>query len=435
MEHTRTAMVPITLTGAAYRQAHAACHQAAGLWNLAVDFLHDEWHAGRFPSGYDLRAFLTHLPAAARPLHAHTTEAIAYDLADAVKTFRTNRAAGREARPPWRIKPYRPLSFTKDFGWRVTKAGRLHLSLGRGRPGLDLALPAVHDSATGEPVSPTAWGEIQLAWDRDARQWSLHIPYRTERSVATGDRVSAIDEGIINPMAVATWVDDHTIDVTIINAREARAVKRGRNKAVAALQRKVDRTPKHSPRRQRLRKALKRVKARATAILRDLDHKVSRQAATHLTDHHTGAVVVGDVRGIERGTKQERRASRHQRQRLSQWSRGRQEGYLREKTGLDLAYLNEALSTRTCPQCLQHNRPRGRNYRCRWCGFTCHRDAVGAINILQKALYGVYTRIGPDVTIRITYRRAVKRWSQRATRPARIGGNPPWSARRPASSA
>ncbi len=33
MEQSRTAIVPIRLTGAAYRQAHTACHQAAALWN------------------------------------------------------------------------------------------------------------------------------------------------------------------------------------------------------------------------------------------------------------------------------------------------------------------------------------------------------------------------------------------------------------------
>lgn len=32
-----------------------------------------------------------------------------------------------------------------------------------------------------------------------------------------GDAITAIDEGIINPMALATWLDETTIVVTIIN--------------------------------------------------------------------------------------------------------------------------------------------------------------------------------------------------------------------------
>ena len=342
MEQTRTAIVSIRLTGAAYRQAHVACHQAAALWNQAVDFLHAEWRAGRDPSRYALRAFLTGLAAADRPLHAHTTEAIAYDLHEAVQTFRRNRQEGRPVRAPWRPKQYRPLSFTKAYGWRLTPTGILALSLGRGRPRLAVPVPTVHDAATGEPVGPEHWGEIQLCWDRDARQWTLHIPYATER-VATvpGTAVTAIDEGIINPMALATWADDHTITVTVINGREARSVKRQRNKAVAELQRKLVRTAKGSRHFRRLLRAKKAVKARAAAVRRDLDHKVARQAAQHVAATATGRVVAGDVRGIERGTKKERRANRHQRQRLSQWSRGRQERSLQEKTGLALDHLDE----------------------------------------------------------------------------------------------
>ncbi|CAG4927823.1 unnamed protein product, partial [Acidithrix sp. C25] len=49
------------------------------------------------------------------------------------------------------------------------------------------------------------------------------------REASSGDATTAIDEKIINPMALVTWVDDKTIDVTIINGREARAIKRQRN--------------------------------------------------------------------------------------------------------------------------------------------------------------------------------------------------------------
>ena len=51
-------------------------------------------------------------------------------------------------------------------------------------------------------------------------------------SGSRGDAITAIDEGVINPMTLATWVDDTTIDVTIINGREGRAIKRQRNKSV-----------------------------------------------------------------------------------------------------------------------------------------------------------------------------------------------------------
>ncbi|MHB8288852.1 MAG: hypothetical protein ACYDEY_06385 [Acidimicrobiales bacterium] len=67
------------------------------------------------------------------------------------------------------------------------------------------------------------------------------------------------------------------------------------------------------------------------------------------------------------------------------------------------------------------NRLNDRDYRRKdpECGFTCHRDAVGAINIPQETMHGDYLSIGADVEIRVTYLRGVKRWSldQHSTQP------------------
>ncbi|MHB8290312.1 MAG: nuclease/transposase family protein, partial [Acidimicrobiales bacterium] len=358
-EVVRTAIVPVTLSGADYRRAHDAHHIAAGLWDQEVDWVHGEWKAKHNPGKYDIRAFLTSIPREQRPLHAHTTEAIGYDLYEAIKTSRTNRKNGMRVRPPWRKKNYRPLSFSKHFGWRVRPDRKLNLSLGRAIPGIVLTLPNVEDPATGELVYPELWGEIQLCWDQDNRQLSLHIPYISRRIFSTGEAVTAIDEGIINPMALATWVDEQTIDVTIINGREARAIKRQRNKAVGGLQRKLSKTKNGSRKHRRLVAARKRTKGKARLQLRDFDHQVARRAANHVIDHKTGRLVAGDVRGIEQKTKQKRRMGRHGRQQLSQWSRGVQEKYLEEKTGLDIEYLNESGSTKTCPVCGARNCPSG----------------------------------------------------------------------------
>ena len=412
-DQTRTAVRPVTLTGDAYRRAHEAAHLAAGLWNQAVQWTRDEWGAGRQPGPYDIQSFLTAIPAAERPLHAHTTEMIAHDLWDAITTSRALRRQGVKTRAPWRHKNYRPLSLSKGFGWRITPGGRLNLSLGRGRPGLRLPVPAVLDPSTGSPVPPGLWGEIHLCWDQDARQWSLHIPYATARAGAAGQNLIAIDEGIINPMALATWTDAQTIEVTVINGREGRASKRRRNQAVGAIQQKLSQMKTGSKRHRRLVAAKKRVQAKARRQLRDFDHQVARKAAAFASHHHAGRIVAGDVRGIERKTRKERRVGRHLRQQLSQWSRGTHERYLSEKAGLEIEHLNESGSTQTCPQCLTRNRPSGRHYRCQnpTCGFTGHRDAVGGINIIQKALHGEYLPIGPDTEIRVTYLRAVERWS------------------------
>ena len=407
----RTAILPVTLSGVDYRRAHDAHHIAAGLWDQELDWVHGEWKAKHNPRKYDIRAFLTSIPREQRPpLHAHTTEAIGYDLYEAIKTSRTNRKNGMRVRSLWRKKNYRPLSFSKHFGWSVRSDNKLNLSLGRAIPGIVLALPNLEDSVRAELASPELWSEIQLCWDQDNRQFSLHIPYVSKRNISAGKAVTAIDGGIINPMALATWVDEKTINVTIINGREARAIKRQRNKAVGALQCKISRCKTGSRKHRRLVAARKRVKGKARLTLRDFDHQVARNASNHVIAH-TARLVVGDVRGIEHKTKQKRRIGRSSRQQLSQFSRGVQEKYLEEKTGLDIEYLNESGSTKTCPVCAARNRPSGRYYRCKVCNFTCHRDALGAINILQEAIHGSYVPIGADAVIRVTYLRDALRWS------------------------
>jgi putative transposase len=417
IQTTRTAVVYVTLSGADYRLAHDASHTAALLWDRAVDWVHDEWRQGRSPGKYDIQNFLTSLPRQERPLHSHTTETISHDLHEAIETSRTNKSNGMKVRAPWRHKNYRPLSFSKGFGWRVTPKGKLALSLGRGRPRLLLEMPEIYDSATGQRVSPELWGELQLCWDRDNRRWSLHIPYGTSRPAPALDagNVTAVDEGIINSMALATWVDDSTIDVTIINGREGRAMKRLRNKSVGSLQKKIERAKEGSKRHRKLVAAKKRAQGRAKDRLQDFDHQVSHLAAEHIISHKTGRLVYGDVRGIEQKSRQKRRSNRRHRQQLSQWSRGRQERYTNEKTNLKGDHVPEERSTKTCPKCLTHNHPNGRYYRCKnpECGFTCHRDAVGAVNILQRVVHGDYTPIGAGTQVRVTYLRAVERWAPR----------------------
>ena len=263
----RTAIVHVTLTGASYRLAHDSCHTAALLWNQAVDFVHGEWKAKRSPSKYAIQAHLNSLDRQDRPLHAHSTEIIAHDLHEAITTSRTNRKNGMKVRSPWRKKNYRPLSFSKGYGWRITPSNRLNLSLGRGRPGINLPVPEVLDSATNKNVDPELWGEIQLCWDQDNRRFSLHIPYQTLREISTGHAVTAIDEGVINPMALATWVDDTTIDVTIINGREGRAIKRQRNKSVGQIQRKISRCKNGSRKHRRLVMAMKKINGKTKLAL------------------------------------------------------------------------------------------------------------------------------------------------------------------------
>jgi putative transposase len=425
----RTRVVPVWLDRTDHTRAHEACHAAGLVWSTALRWLRGQWEMGVSPGREELRRFVTSLPADQRPLHAHTAQAIAYDLDDAVRTARTNRRNGLKVRLPWREKKYRPLSFTAGFGWRITPDDWLALSLGRGQGRILLALPLFTDHH-GVVVTPDRWGEVRLCWI--GCQWELHVSYAVAHQPVhgTGDAdlvvTVAVDEGIINPMALSAPIPDGAHEVLVINGRAGRSIKRDRNKRIGQLQSKVSRCKNGSRRHRRLVAAKKKLQGKAERRLRDFDHQVTAKATGFIRqvqsahqdaypDQKVGVrLVVGDVRGIERNTEKNRRASRSTRQQLSQWGRGRQERYLRHKTGLAVEHINEAYSTQTCPMCLTRARTRGRVFVCKnsECAFRCHRDAVGSVNINTLAANdGTFVPAGPGLQIQVTYRRAIPGWA------------------------
>ena len=146
------------------------------------------------------------------------------------------------------------------------------------------------------------------------------------------------------------------------------------------------------------------------SALHNANHQTTRKVADFIQAHDAGRIVAGDVRDIEKSTRKDEakrvKNTKDQRRRLSQWSRGKQETLLEHKTGSTVEHINEAWSSKTCPACQTRNHPNGRGYHCHNCGFTCNRDAVGAINILMRAQHGAYTPIDTDKPIRVKYLRA-----------------------------
>jgi putative transposase len=430
-EQTRTAMVPIWLNRGQFTHAHAGAHAAGLLWNELVAWVRAEWAAGCSPSMREMERYAVALDRSRFPVHAHTVRAVAHDLFDAISTYRTNKRNGLEGRAPWREKQYRPLAFTRGFGWRITAEGALALSFGRGRQRILLPVPTVIDSQTGSPVPPSVWGEMTLCWDRDARAWSLRVPYTT--SVAqlpqgevgdAGTVVVGVDEGIINPLTLVVR-DGQRVDGLVISGRGIRSIKRLRNKQVGSLNRAIARTKNGSRKHKRLIRLKKKTQAKTARQLRNADHHVAHRAADWINeqaiDSETGvirkvALQVGDVRGIEKNTNKKRRASRSTRQQLSQWSRGRHETYLVEKTGLRIDYIPEPHTSQTCPACSTRRKPSGRVYACKACGLVMNRDIVGAGNILSRAVNGgdrasaISPWIDDSSSIAVKYRRSQRGW-------------------------
>jgi IS605 OrfB family transposase len=428
----------VWLNRRAHQQAHDATYACGLRWNELNAWLRAEWDAGRRSGKRDLRSHGDRLGLPG--VYSQTRQAIADDLWEAVKSSRSNKRNGRsEMRAPWREKKYRHLAFSTQ-AWRV-RSEKLILPFGKGHPDITIPAPRVFDSVTGEIVQPDRWREISLGWDRQERSWFLSIPYLTLRiPIPQADKddtdavVVAVDEGVINSMTLATITLEGDVSALVVNGREIRSIKQGHNKRIATISSLKSRCKPGSKRHKRLARVERRQKAKTARRLRNADHHVAKKVSDWIRDEAidktTGEIrpvrlVIGDVAGIEQKTRQQRRASRSQRQQLSQWSRGRQERYLSEKTGLALEYVNEAHTSQTCPACGARKKPSGRVYACRnsVCGLVLHRDVVGAVNIHHRGRSGEdelssYIRSGTKVVVKyqraLPYRRVVVA-SNRAT--------------------
>lgn len=331
-------------------------------------------------------------------LHAHSRDAAQQAFHKACKTAKANRASG--AKYPHKRKYYRSTIWKKS-GIRV-RGGRLLLARSRGLAAVSVVLP----SALAH-LPAAACVEMRLVYDRVGRryQWHLVVDDGEQPQQAPGDQTLAADLGEIHPAAVA---NEHGA-VVIFTARELRALNQYRHKKLSTLQARQSKCTKRSRMWKRLQRRKVSLLARNNRQRRDIEHKVTRAITNHAKAEGARRLMVGDLRNIGNG----KRLRAKEQQKVSGWSHGRQIAFLTYKLaaeGIAVERQSEAYSSKTCPQCGRHNKPNGRNYRCanKACGFIGHRDAVGAVNLESKALYGGFGHIQPHS---VKYRRAFRRSS------------------------
>jgi putative transposase len=331
-------------------------------------------------------------------LHAHSWDAAQQAFYAACKTAKANRGDG--AKYPHKRKFYRS-TIWKNSGIRVQN-GRLLLARARGLAPVVVVLPlALHS------FPKAAFVEMRLVYDLIAKRhgWHLVVDDGVATPLRTEGQTLAADLGEIHPAAVANEAGD----VVIFTARDLRAVNQYRNKRLASLQSRQSQCTNRSRLWKRLQRRKRFLLARNNRQRRDIEHKVTRSITRHAKAEGAKRLVVGDIRDIGKG----KRFTANSQQKISGWSHGRQIAFLTYKLaaeGIALERQSEAYSSKTCPACGTHTKPKGRNYRCsnKRCGFVGHRDAVGAVNQESKALYREFGHVQPLST---TYRRAFVRRS------------------------
>lgn len=147
---------------------------------------------------------------------------------------------------------------------------------------------------------------------------------------------------------------------------------------------------KHKAKRRELGKAKKpnaiqKLNNKEQRWMQDKDHKVSRQIVNFALQSHAGIIRLEQLANIRKTAK----TSRKNNSSLHTWSFYRLAQYIEYKAriaGIKVEYVNPAYTSQNCPCCGERNHAKDRRYLCTACGYTQHRDLVGAINIIAAPL-------------------------------------------------
>lgn len=299
----------------------------------------------------------------AYPLHSQSIQACVDAYFDSLKSFFEVRKSNPDAKPPKRTPRYFKVRW-KSGAIRL-KDTQLILSNGKGRE------PVILENVREIPKY------VEMHYKRGHYYFALVYKVEVPPKQETGITVS-VDMGEIHPI-----VSFNGKRTTIYNGRQLRSILQYRNKVKAQFSAKLDRCEKRSQRWYRLLKAKRRTLDKLDAQIKDAEHKITSRFISDCQRAKADTIVIGNLNGIRDNIKYSKKSN----QKLHQWAFARiadKITYKAELAGIHIVSASEAYTSQTCPQCGHRKKPNNRNYHCKQCAFTYHRDGVGAINIFNK---------------------------------------------------
>ncbi|MGH2514886.1 MAG: RNA-guided endonuclease TnpB family protein, partial [Ktedonobacterales bacterium] len=126
--------------------------------------------------------------------------------------------------------------------------------------------------------------------------------------------------------------------------------------------------------------------------MRDTNHKLSHQLVAHAQQQGVGVIRMERLAGIRRRTARTsggaaRSRARKNNRMIATWPFYQLAmfiAYKAERVGIAVDWIDPAYTSQMCPACCALNKANDRRYVCADCGWTEHRDAVGAINISRR---------------------------------------------------
>ena len=106
------------------------------------------------------------------------------------------------------------------------------------------------------------------------------------------------DLGEIHAITVAT--EDKAL---LLSGRAIRSISQFRAKTLADLSKKMSRCKKGSRQWKKYKKARVRIRQKTKNLLKELEHKTTKEVVSFLEKENVTTLVIGNVSGIEKNTK------------------------------------------------------------------------------------------------------------------------------------
>ena len=197
--------------------------------------------------------------------------------------------------------------------------------------------------------------------------WMAQICVRAEDKEFVGDGILGVDLGILCPAVGVVAADGKT--QFFGNGWQNKHLRR----KYKELRRQLGKQKKVN--------AIRAINNKESRIMRDINHKLSRQIVTFAAENNCGTIHLESLSGIRRTSRLrgKNKASLHN------WTFFELASFIEYKArelGIKVIYIKPEYTSQSCPSCGERNKVKDRNYQC-GCGYHAHRDRVGALNIAK----------------------------------------------------
>lgn len=297
-------------------------------------------------------------------LHAHSADAVVQSFYDSLKSWRILHKLNINANPPQKLRVFFKIKWKKSA--IKVRRGKLILSNGKGN------LPLEINWQWDTPIL------VEIGWNRVG--YELRATYNVSNlSLPINNKIAGVDLGEIH---IATTYDGENCH--IYNGRYLRSIRRYQNKRKKEISSHIDLMKINSRRYKRAKARKNKALIKLDNQINDILHKQTTKLVSTLYKSGVKTVVIGDVRDIRKNLNYGTKIN----QKMHQWLFGKTRkmiSYKSEYLGMKIELQDESYTSQICPNCGVLNKPLGRNYKC-GCGFSYHRDGIGAYNIRTKYL-------------------------------------------------